>query len=139
VLRAVTVGFFSPDGDFPENWREWEQSIAEFYLGAREEHAHGRRDSLLQWFALAEPRRLLVPSGVTWWLERTLSGLAEEACDNAVLARGTMLASTRCVLCELARSVSRSGARLNICGDGGAGRSPSVRRNFEIIEISLEE
>src|SRR5207244_57310 len=69
-----------------------------------------------------------------WWLERTLSGLAEEACDNAVLARGNNAREYAACLVELARSVSRSGARLNIVGmavPGGLLRE----RLRKIIEI----
>src|SRR6266403_5947016 len=67
-------------------------------------------------------------------LERTLSGLAEEACDNAVLARGNNAREYAACLVELARSVSRSGARLNIVGmavPGGLLRE----RLRKIIEI----
>src|SRR6266404_3448605 len=82
----VTVGFFCPMVIFPENWREWEQSKLNSILAHEEEHAR-RRDSLLQWFALLN-RAVFWFHPAAWWLERTLSGLAEEACDNAVLARG---------------------------------------------------
>src|SRR5205807_306560 len=97
-----------------------------------EEHAR-RRDSLLQWFALLN-RAVFWFHPAAWWLERTLSGLAEEACDNAVLARGNNAREYAACLVELARSVSRSGARLNIVGmavPGGLLRE----RLRKIIEI----
>jgi beta-lactamase regulating signal transducer with metallopeptidase domain len=120
----VTVGFFCPMVIFPENWREWEQSKLNSILAHEEEHAH-RRDSLLQWFALLN-RAVFWFHPAAWWLERTLSGLAEEACDNAVLARGNNAREYAACLVELARSVSRSGARLNIVGMAMPGGFSSV-------------
>jgi len=128
----VTVGFFCPMVIFPENWREWEQSKLNSISAHEEEHAR-RRDSLLQWFALLN-RAVFWFHPAAWWLERTLSGLAEEACDNAVLARGNNAREYAACLVELARSVSRSGARLNIVGmavPGGLLRE----RLRKIIEI----
>ena len=110
----VTVGFFRPMVIFPENWREWEQSKLNAMLAHEGEHAR-RHDSLLQWFALLN-RAVFWFHPAAWWLERTLSGLAEEACDNAVLARGHNARAYAECLVELARSVSRSGARLNVVG-----------------------
>jgi BlaR1 peptidase M56/Surface antigen variable number repeat len=128
----VTVGFFRPMVIFPENWREWEQSKLNAILAHEEEHAR-RHDSLLQWFALLN-RALFWFHPAAWWLERTLSGLAEEACDNAVLACGHNAREYAECLVELARSVSRSGARLNVVGmalPGGFLR----QRLRKIIEI----
>src|SRR6266446_3721610 len=51
-----------------------------------------------------------------WEQSKLNSILAEEACDNAVLARGNNAREYAACLVELARSVSRSGARLNIVG-----------------------
>jgi len=108
----VTVGFFRPVVIFSENWREWEPPRFKAILTHEEEHAR-RHDSLLQWFALLN-RTVFWFHPAAWWLERTLSGLAEEACDNAVLARGHNAREYAESLLELARSVSRSGARLNV-------------------------
>jgi hypothetical protein len=49
-------------------------------------------------------------------LERNLSALAEEACDNAVLARGHNPRDYAEYLLDIARSVARSGARLHVTG-----------------------
>jgi beta-lactamase regulating signal transducer with metallopeptidase domain len=110
----VTVGLFRPMVIFPEYWREWEQSKLSAILAHEEEHAR-RHDSLLQWFALLN-RAVFWFHPCAWWLERTLSGLAEEACDNAVLTRGHNAREYAECLVELARSVSRSGSRLNVVG-----------------------
>ena len=86
VLFACDGRIFPPDGDFSGVWVEWEQSKLNAILAHEEEHAR-RHDSLLQWFALLN-RAVFWFHPAAWWLERTLCGLAEEACDNAVLARG---------------------------------------------------
>ena len=128
----VTVGFLRPMVILPENWREWEQSKLNAILAHEEEHAR-RHDSLLQWFALLN-RAVFWFHPAAWWLERTLSGLAEEACDNAVLASGHNAREYAECLVELARSVSRSGARLNVVGMAVPGSFLRARLR-KIIEI----
>src|SRR5262245_55477775 len=113
-MSPVTVGFFRPMVILPENWREWEQSKLNAILAHEEEHAR-RHDSLLQWFALLN-RAVFWFHPAAWWLERTLSGLAEESCDNVVLTRGYDARKYAECLVELARSVSRSGVRLMVVG-----------------------
>lgn len=71
---------------------------------------------------------------VAWWLEQTLSGLAEEACDDAVLSRGHNPREYAECLLDLARSVSRSGARLNVVGMAAPGGFLR-RRLRKIIEV----
>ena len=110
----VTVGFFNPVVIFPENWRQWPQAQLDAVLTHEGEHAR-RRDSLIQWLALLN-RALFWFHPVAWWLERHLSALAEEACDNVVLARGHNPGEYAEYLVDMARSVMGSGARLNIAG-----------------------
>lgn len=131
-ISPVTVGFLRPVVIFPQNWREWEEARLKSILTHEEEHAR-RHDSLTQWFALLN-RALFWFHPVAWWLEQTLSGLAEEACDDAVLVRGHNPREYGECLLDLARSVSRSGARLNVVGmtaPGGFLR----RRLRKIIEV----
>jgi beta-lactamase regulating signal transducer with metallopeptidase domain len=127
----VTVGFFHPVVIFPEHWREWPQAQLDIVLTHEGEHAR-RRDSLVQWLALLN-RALFWFHPVAWWLERHLSALAEEACDNVVLARGHNPRVYAEYLLELARSVTRSGARLNITGMAMPGGS-LPRRIRQILE-----
>jgi hypothetical protein len=49
-------------------------------------------------------------------LERTLSALAEEACDNVVLSHGHNPQQYAECLINIARSVTRSGTRVNVAG-----------------------
>jgi beta-lactamase regulating signal transducer with metallopeptidase domain len=70
---------------------------------------------------------------VAWWLEGHLSALAEEACDNVVLARGHSPQKYAEYLIDMARSITRSGARLNITGMAMPG-SFLPRRIRQIME-----
>ncbi len=110
----VTVGFFHPVVILPEHWRDWQQAQLEAVFAHEGEHAR-RRDSFVQWLALLN-RALFWFHPAAWWLERTLSALAEETCDNAVLARGHNPRNYAELLIDMARSVERSGARLNVAG-----------------------
>jgi hypothetical protein len=110
----VTVGFFHPTVIVPEHWRQWSQAQLDAVLTHEREHAR-RRDSLVQWLALLN-RAFFWFHPVAWWLERHLSSLAEEACDNVVLTHGHSPSEYAEYLIDMARSVTRSGARLNVAG-----------------------
>jgi beta-lactamase regulating signal transducer with metallopeptidase domain len=110
----VTVGFFSPSVILPERWSGWSQAQLDAVLTHEGEHAR-RCDPLVQWLALLN-RALFWFHPVAWWLERHLSSLAEDACDNVVLARGHSPRQYAEYLLDAARSVARSGSRLNVAG-----------------------
>src|SRR3984893_9981031 len=127
----VTVGFFHPVVIFPDHWRQWPQAQLEAVLTHEGENAR-RRDSLVQWLAMLIRALFWFPP-VAWWLERHLSALAEEACDNVVLARGHDPHKYADYLPDMAPSVKRSGARLNIAGMAMPGSS-LPRRIRQILE-----
>jgi hypothetical protein len=135
----MTVGFLRPSVVLPENWRAWPQAQLEAVLTHENEHAR-RRDPLVQWLALLN-RVLFWFHPAAWWLERHLSSLAEEVCDNVVLARGHNPSEYAEYLLDLARSVARSGSRLNIAGmamPGGAlpGRIRKIMAGGSMARIS---
>ncbi|PWT78238.1 MAG: hypothetical protein C5B58_15535 [Acidobacteria bacterium] len=127
----VTVGFFHPVVIFPEQWRQWSKDQLHAVLTHENEHAR-RRDSLVQWLALLN-RALFWFHPAAWWLERTLSSLAEEACDNVVLARGHNPREYAQYILDMARSVARSGVRLKVAGMAMNGSLLS-RRIKQIME-----
>jgi beta-lactamase regulating signal transducer with metallopeptidase domain len=127
----MTVGFLHPVVIFPEDWREWPEGQLEAVVTHEGEHAR-RRDPLVQWLALLN-RALFWFHPAAWWLERHLSALAEEACDNAVLARGHNPHEYAECLMEMARSVARSGVRLRVAGMAMPGSS-LPRRIRQIME-----
>jgi bla regulator protein blaR1 len=110
----VTVGFFRPRIILPEGAADWPRARLDAVLLHEREHAR-RRDPLFQWIALLN-RALFWFHPLAWWLERKLSGLAEEACDAAVLAKGLDAREYSEVLLDLARSVERAGARVEVMG-----------------------
>jgi TonB family protein len=110
----VTVGFFHPVVILPEQWCQWPRAQLKAILTHEGEHAR-RRDSLVQWLALLN-RAVFWFHPVAWWLERNLSALAEQACDEVVLARGHNPGEYAEYLLDLARSVAHSGARLKLAG-----------------------
>jgi TonB family protein len=110
----VAVGFFHPTVILPNHWREFPEAQLDVILTHECEHAR-RRDSLIQWLALLN-RAVFWFHPVAWWLERHLSALAEEACDNVVLARGHNPHEYSECLIEMARSVMHAGARVNVAG-----------------------
>jgi len=129
----VTVGFLQPTVIFPEQWRQWSQ--AQFDAVTVHESEHVRcRHPLVQWLAVLN-RAVFWFHPVAWWLERHLSELAEEACDNVVLARGYDRRAYSEYLIDMARSVKRSGVRLGVAGMTMPGSS-LARRIHQIVERS---
>ena len=110
----VTVGLFHPAVILPQHWHQWPQAQLDAVLTHEHEHVR-RRDSLFQWLALLN-RALYWFHPAAWWLERHLSALAEEACDNVVLARGHNPREYSEYLIDMARSVALAGSRLNVTG-----------------------
>jgi VWFA-related protein len=110
----VTVGWLQPAVILPAHWSDWPQARLDAILAHEGEHAR-RRDPLFQWIALLN-RALFWFHPLAWWLERRLSGLAEEVCDSAVLAQGHDPREYLETLLDLARSVERAGARIDALG-----------------------
>jgi hypothetical protein len=110
----LTVGLLHPVVILPKNRQEWPPQQLDAVLTHERAHVR-RRDPLIQWLALVN-RALFWFHPLSWWLERKLSVLAEEACDAVVLARGHTPQEYSEYLLDIARSVSRSGSRLDIVG-----------------------
>jgi TonB family protein len=104
----VTVGWLHPTVVLPEEWRRWPRAQLSAVLAHEGEHARWR-DPLVQWLALLN-RAIFWFHPLAWWLERRLSGLAEEACDAAVLARGHDRFEYSEYLLAIARAMQQSGA-----------------------------
>jgi len=127
----MTVGFLHPQLILPAQWEQWPKARLDAVLTHESEHAR-RRHPLIQWFALLN-RALFWFHPLAWWLERHLSTLAEEACDSVVLDRGHDPRAYSEYLIDLARSVKKSGVRLNIAGLAMPGNS-LARRIHRILE-----
>jgi beta-lactamase regulating signal transducer with metallopeptidase domain len=110
----LTVGWFRPIAILPEEWRRWPQGQLDAVLTHEHEHAR-RRDPLVQWLALLN-RAVFWFHPLSWWLERQLSALAEEACDAAVLAKGHSAQDYSEYLLRMADSVMKAGRRVSLVG-----------------------
>jgi beta-lactamase regulating signal transducer with metallopeptidase domain len=124
-IVPVTVGFFHPVVIFPEQWRQWPRAQLDAILIHESEHVRGRHPLAL-WLALLN-RAIFWFHPVAWWLEHHLSALAEEACDNAVLARGCDRDAYSQYLLDMARLVRLSGVRLRVTGLAMPGSSLAQR------------
>ncbi|MDR3703061.1 MAG: TIGR03435 family protein [Candidatus Sulfopaludibacter sp.] len=120
-VSPVTVGWLRPRVILPEGWREWPAAQLAAVLAHENEHAR-RRDPLMQFLALLN-RAIFWFHPLAWWLERRLSGLAEEACDAAALAGGHDPYDYSRYLLEMARAVERSGMRIDVLGMAMPGSS----------------
>src|SRR5262245_45572383 len=110
----VTVGWLRPVVILPEECQSWPEAKLDAVLTHEREHVR-RRDPLVQLLALLN-RSICWCHPLSWWLERKLSYLAEEACDAAVLRRGHNPLDYSQYLIDLARSVEQSGARISVYG-----------------------
>jgi len=110
----ITVGWFKPALILPRGWTTWSSEQLGVVLTHEREHAR-RHDPLVQWLALFN-RAVFWFHPLAWWLERRLSTLSEEACDAAVIAAGHSPEDYSEYLLEMARSITRSGRRIQIVG-----------------------
>jgi uncharacterized protein (TIGR03435 family) len=131
----VTVGLLHPRIILPEGSRDWPQAQLDAVLAHEGEHIR-RRDPLFQWLALLS-RAIFWFHPLAWWLERKLSGLAEEACDAAVIERGHDPREYSEYLLDLARSVQREGARIEAIGMAmpGIGLKYRIRRILSGVPV----
>jgi TonB family protein len=113
-VAPVTIGWLRPSVILPPEWKSWTDSQLSAVLAHEDEHVR-RRDPLVQWLALLN-RAVFWFHPLAWWLERRLSSLAEEACDDAVLLRGhDPLDYSECLL-GMAQAVRESGMRVSAVG-----------------------
>ncbi|HEY2555456.1 MAG TPA: M56 family metallopeptidase, partial [Candidatus Cybelea sp.] len=82
----VTFGIKDPSILLPATWREWEPAELDAVL-AHEISYVARRDALTERLSLLH-RAAFWFSPLSWWLDRRLAELAEEASDDAALAAG---------------------------------------------------
>ncbi len=113
-IAPITVGLFRPRVILPEGWPEWPAARLGPILAHEQAHLR-RHDPLVQWLALLN-RAVFWFHPLAWWLESKLAGLAEEACDAAVLEQGHDAGEYAQCLIEMERSVMRAGTRFAVLG-----------------------
>jgi beta-lactamase regulating signal transducer with metallopeptidase domain len=80
----VTFGIKDPSILLPATWREWEPAELDAVLAHEVSHV-ARRDALTERLSLLH-RAIFWFSPLSWWLDRRLAELGEEASDDAALA-----------------------------------------------------
>lgn len=110
----VTIGWLRPVVILTAEWKTWPEAQLQAVLAHEGEHAR-RLDPLVQWVALVN-RAVFWFHPLAWWLEKRISALAEEACDDAVIAGGHDPMEYSACLLELARRVQVAGVRVQTVG-----------------------
>ena len=99
----LTIGLFRTRMLLPVDSKHWNPEKLEAVLTHESEHVR-RHDPLVAWLALLN-RCMYWFHPIAWWLCGKLTALAEQACDERVLARGHESSSYAQYLLEFARSV----------------------------------
>jgi len=86
ISVPVTVGAFRTAILLPLDWREWDGAQLNAVVAHELSHV-SRRDALVQFVSLLH-RAIFWFSPLSWWLDRHLATLAEEASDEAALSCG---------------------------------------------------
>jgi hypothetical protein len=87
VSIPLTIGVLNPTIVLPISWREWDDVKLAGVLTHEMSHVQ-RRDCLSQYISLLH-RAVFWFSPLSWWLNREIIELAEQASDEEALARGT--------------------------------------------------
>ncbi len=86
ISVPLTTGAVRPTILLPFNWRTWDVAKLDAVLAHEVSHV-ARRDALTQDLAILH-RAIFWFSPLSWWLDRHLADLAEQASDEAALACG---------------------------------------------------
>jgi hypothetical protein len=106
----LTFGLWTPRVILPLDWRSWDARELAAVLTHEREHVR-RRDTLIALFTLIN-RAIFWFHPLAWWLHRRVSELAEQACDEAVLAHGHDASAYSESLLRFARRAAASRGRV---------------------------
>jgi GWxTD domain-containing protein len=124
-IVPLTIGLLRPRILLPMESRKWDDCKLAAVLIHEREHVR-RRDPLVEWLSVLN-RCIYWFNPLAWWLCRKLSALAEQACDEAVLAQGHDCEEYAEFLLELSRSVKRKGVLVMALGSSIHGSTLSLR------------
>jgi beta-lactamase regulating signal transducer with metallopeptidase domain len=86
ISVPLTVGALRPTILLPPAWRAWDDAQLHAVIAHEVSHV-ARRDTLTQFLSLLH-RAIFWFSPLSWWLDRRLADLAEQASDEAALSSG---------------------------------------------------
>ena len=134
VVTPVAVGVWRPVVMLPGGWRGWTADTKRAVLA--HEFAHLRRHDTLVSALARFAQCVFWFHPLAWWLSRKISGLAELACDAAVLEKVNDPAGYSRILLEFADAVNRAGRRVALPGLAMATSSGMDRRIDGVFELS---
>jgi beta-lactamase regulating signal transducer with metallopeptidase domain len=118
VAAPMTIGIAAPKIVLPLEWRTWTGMTLRGVLAHEAAHAR-RRDPLVRLLAQINCSVFWFHP-LAWWLERSLTAAAEEACDDAGIRAVGGNREYAGILLQVAENVWRGGGRLCRAGMGMA-------------------
>src|SRR6185437_11523464 len=135
VSVPLTVGVVKPAILLPSSWREWDGEKLAGVLTHEISHV-ARRDCLTQYVSLLH-RAVFWFSPLSWWLNRQIIELAEQASDEDALARGADQSSYARMLLGFLENVQTAPGRVRWQGVSLAGLGASSGRAEKRLEKVL--
>ncbi|HEV2287428.1 MAG TPA: M56 family metallopeptidase [Candidatus Acidoferrales bacterium] len=127
----ATIGVLRPVILLPVDWREWDDAKLDAVLAHEVSHV-ARRDALTLRLALVH-RVIFWFSPLSWWINRQIAELAEEASDEAALAGGADRASYAETLLEFFAQREAESGRIYWQGVSMANGLGAARRVDRIL------
>jgi hypothetical protein len=131
VTAPLTVGLVWPVVVLPPAWRDWPDGKLNAVLAHELAHIAGR-DPLCRFVASLNVCVFWFHP-LAWWLERTLSSTAEDACDDAAVRTVGEPRLYAEVLLDIARAVRLGGGRLARHGLSAGGNGQLGRRIDRVL------
>ena len=132
VAVPITIGAQEPAILLPADWQSWDDWKLRAVLA--HELAHIWRGDWLVTVAASVNRCIFWFHPLAWWLERRLSALAEDACDEAALLSTGDAPRYASTILEFAAALRATGGRLAQPGVAMARSSNVSRRIHRILE-----
>lgn len=130
----ATLGVRRPAIVLPRDWREWDETKLEAVLAHERSHVE-RRDPLVQAVS-AIHRALLWVTPLSWFLHRRIVRVAEEASDDAALARVSDRASYAGILLDFMGACSAKTAWQGVAMARNGSPEERIRRILDETTIS---
>jgi beta-lactamase regulating signal transducer with metallopeptidase domain len=126
LAAPATVGLATPMILLPPVWRSWPLATLRAVVAHETAHAR-RRDPVVNLLARAN-RCVFWFHPLAWWLERTITDSAEEACDAQAMSVCEDPPAYVDVLVAMARQVEAAGGRVRWVPNGISGSGRFERR-----------
>jgi beta-lactamase regulating signal transducer with metallopeptidase domain len=136
ISVPITLGAMRSTILLPLEWREWDEAKLDAVIAHEVAHV-ARRDGLTQRLSLLH-RALFWFSPLTWWLDRKLAELAEQASDEAALSGGADRNEYARTLLGFFEALQATPGRVWWQGVAMAKPGVSERQTARLVEERLE-